>query len=65
MDRVVPFVFVLMQNRTIGHYRQVFAHIKRRYQRITNANLTPNNIVVDFELGMITAVETEVPQSSI
>jgi len=65
MDRVVPFVFVLMQNRTIGHYRQVFAHIKRRYQRITNANLAPNNIVVDFELGMITAVETEFPQSSI
>jgi hypothetical protein len=34
----LTIVFVLMQNRTIDHYRQVFAHIKRRYQRITNAS---------------------------
>lgn len=63
-DRVVPFVFVLMTGKEIGQYRQIFSHIKRRYNRITNNQLSPDRIISDFEIAMMNAAETEFPQSN-
>ncbi|CAC5369481.1 DMBT1 [Mytilus coruscus] len=62
-DRVIPFVYALMTDKHIGSYRQIMRHIKRRYRRLTNNDLSPQNIVSDFETGMITAAETEFPQA--
>lgn len=62
-DRVIPFVYALMTDKHIGSYRQIMRHIKRRYRRLTNNDLSPQNIVSDFETGMITAAETEIPQA--
>ncbi|CAG2206194.1 unnamed protein product [Mytilus edulis] len=61
-DRVIPFVYALMTDKHIGSYRQIMRHIKRRYRRLTNNDLSPQNIVSDFETGMITAAETEFPK---
>ena len=63
-DRVVPFVFVLVTGKEIGQYRQIFSHIKRRYNRITNNQLSPDRIISDFEIAMMNAAETEFPQSN-
>ncbi|CAC5420495.1 unnamed protein product [Mytilus coruscus] len=52
-----------MTDKHIGSYRQIMRHIKRRYRRLTNNDLSPQNIVSDFETGMITAAETEFPQA--
>ena len=62
-DRVIPLVFVLMHDRQIGTYRQVFSHIKRKFNRLTGNQLQPTNIITDFETGLITAAETEFPQA--
>ncbi|CAG2236469.1 unnamed protein product [Mytilus edulis] len=62
-DRVKPFVYALITDKHIGSYRQITRHIKRCYRRLTDNDLSPQNIVSDFETGMITAAETEIPQA--
>ncbi|CAG2208063.1 unnamed protein product [Mytilus edulis] len=64
-DRVIPFVFALMTTRQVGHYRQIFSHIKRKYARITNNPFAPLRIISDFEVAMTSAAETEFQHASI
>ncbi|KAL8606197.1 hypothetical protein ACOMHN_053469 [Nucella lapillus] len=58
---VVPFVHVLMERKTVGHYRQVFQALKAAVRRVTHHRLRPALVVYDFEEALHTAVETEFP----
>jgi hypothetical protein len=62
---VIPLAFCLLTGKTTGQYRQLFQHLKRRIRRITAHNFQPDSIVMDFEQGMITAVETELPATKV
>lgn len=62
---VVSLVTVLMTNRDIGSYRQVLQAIKRHVRNITHHQLRPQTVVCDFELALINAVETELPNGTI
>ncbi|CAC5421144.1 unnamed protein product [Mytilus coruscus] len=64
-DRVIPIVFALMTIIQVGHYRQIFAHIKRKFARLTNNQLAPLRIISDFEVALASAAETEFQQASI
>jgi len=61
--RVLPFVTVLMTKSTIGDYRHALQAIKRKEFCLTGHNWDPMAIVVDFEQSLITAVETELPNT--
>lgn len=58
---VIPLVFALLTNKTVGLYRQLFSHLKRYTRRVTGRALRPVNIVLDFEQAILLAVETELP----
>ena len=58
---VIPLVFCLTTHKTTGHYRQVIKHIKDEVRRATHRSLRPSHMVLDFEQGLMTAVETEMP----
>lgn len=62
---VIPFVHVLMAERTIGHYRQALQAVKTGVRRSTHHNWRPRLIVSDFELALRTAIETELPATRI
>ena len=61
--RVIPMVTALMTNRTIGHYRQVLQRIKRSVRRVTRHDWEPTAVVMDFEQALLSAVETELPNT--
>jgi hypothetical protein len=58
-NRVVHLASCLMTGKTIGQYRQVLKAIKRGIRLATGHRFKPRFIVCDFELSIITAVETE------
>ncbi len=60
---VIPFVHVLMEQRTIGHYRQVFQALKVAIRWVTYHNWLPQLVVCDFGNALKTALETEFPQA--
>ena len=62
---VIPFVHVLMAERTIGHYRQALQAVKTGVRRSTHHNWHPRLTVTDFELALRTAIETELPATRI
>lgn len=61
--RVLPFLTVLMTNKTIGDYRQILQAVKRKVLRLTGHTWEPASIVMDFEQALITAVETDLPNT--
>ena len=63
--RVLPLAIALMNNRTIGAYRQVLQTLKRRVWRNTTQHWEPEAVMMDFEQALITAVETELPQTRV
>eukprot|EP00058_Branchiostoma_floridae_P022020 XP_002607510.1 hypothetical protein BRAFLDRAFT_69941 [Branchiostoma floridae] len=64
-ERVVPFVMGLLAERTIGAYRQILLHVKARVRQVTRHHLRPRRVVMDFEVGLMTATETEFPRATI
>jgi len=58
---VIPLVFTLLTNKTVGVYRQLFNHVKLHTRRVTGRALRPGKIVLDFEQAILLAVETELP----
>ena len=45
---VLPLVHVLMEQRTIGHYRQVLQAVKVAIRQVTHHNWRPQLVVCDF-----------------
>ena len=64
--RVLPFVTALMENRTVGDYRQVLQAVQHKVLRLTGHDWEPAHIVMDFEQApLITAVETELQNTRV
>jgi len=63
--RPVPLVNCLMEARTIGHYRHVLQLVKRHVRRVTGHRWRPATVIYNFELGLITAIETELPKAHV
>ena len=61
--RVISIVTALMTNCTIGHYRQVLQRIKSGVRRVTRHDWEPTAVVMDFEQALLSAVETEFPDT--
>ncbi|CAH1242502.1 Hypp6779 [Branchiostoma lanceolatum] len=61
--RVIPFVMALMTSKTVGAYRQVLQHIKEKEREETGHDLSPEMIVSDFEVSIISSNETEFPDA--
>ncbi len=64
-DRVIPFVFCLLNGKQVGQYRQLLRHVKQKVRRETGHALRPRKVVCDFEASLIAAIETELPRSSV
>ena len=62
---VIPFVHVLMENKTVGAYRQVLQRLKRLVRRLAHQAWAPHRVITDFEVGLQTAVQTELPATTI
>lgn len=65
LGHVIPLVFCLLTGKTIGQYRQILQFLKSEVRRITHHRLRPRRIVLDFEQALMTALETELPTSTL
>jgi hypothetical protein len=65
LGHVIPLVFCLVTGKTIGQYRQIIQHLKSEVRRLTHRRLRPRRIVLDFEQALMTALETELPTSTL
>ena len=63
MGRVVPLVLALLTGKTVGQYRQVLAHVKRKVRWLTGNDWSPQRVIMDFKSSLLLAVETELPDS--
>lgn len=63
MGYVIPLAFCLSTGKTVGQYRQMFAHLKAQCRNLTGHRLRPRKFVLDFEISLKIALETEFPHS--
>ena len=63
MDRVLPFVMCLTTLKAVGVYRQLLSHIKAEIWVATGEAWRPQKVVLDFESSMLSALETELPET--
>ena len=63
--RVIPLVMCLMTGKTVAQYRQLLQHIKAEVRSVTGHNFRPRRVILDFEIALITAVETELPRANV
>ena len=60
-DRTVPLVFGLLSGKSTFIYRKFFRHIFRKIQNLGPENEI-ENIITDYERGVISAIETDYPK---
>ena len=63
LGRVVPLVMCLSTGKTVGQYRQILTHVKRKVQRVTGHRWRPQRVITDFESSLLLAIQTELPNS--
>ena len=54
----------MLRSKETGLYRQMLQQIKANVRRISGGDLLPAKVIYDFEVALITAIETEFPASS-
>lgn len=64
-DRVLPFAFCMLRSKETGLYREMFQQLSRHIRRISGHNFRPSRILCDFEISLISAIQTEFPQASL
>lgn len=64
-DRVLPLAFAMLRSKETGLYREMLQQIKANVSRISGGDLSPAKVICDFEIALITAIETEFPASSV
>uniref|UniRef100_A0AAV2J7G9 MULE transposase domain-containing protein n=1 Tax=Knipowitschia caucasica TaxID=637954 RepID=A0AAV2J7G9_KNICA len=62
---VIPLVTCMMGHRQVGHYRAVLKAIALHVRQISHRRWRPQKVVCDFEIALITALQSELPQVSI
>ena len=61
--RVLPFAMALLGGKTVGHYRQLLQHLKTKCREVTRHRFNPRQVITDFEVALVTALETELPNT--
>ncbi|KAI8490579.1 hypothetical protein Bbelb_318470 [Branchiostoma belcheri] len=61
--RVIPFVMALLVDKTVGAYRALLDHVQRKVRQESGHRLRPDQIVADFEVGLMAAYQTEFPEA--
>lgn len=64
-DRVLPFAFCMLRSKETALYREMFRQIRLHITRITGYCFQPSRILCDFEMSLISAIQTEFPQASL
>jgi hypothetical protein len=59
-NRLLPLVYVLMRRKTTSAYLRVFRALKAACQNL-GYQLLPDDIMTDFETGLIPAIQQEFP----
>ena len=59
--RVITLASCLLSGKSSAHYKQVLQVLKQNVRQLTGSHLRPMRVVCDFEIGIISAVETELP----
>jgi len=62
---VIPLCFSLVSGKTVGQYRQILQHIAGRIRTVCHRRWRPVTVVCDFEIALITALQTELPRTRI
>lgn len=62
---VIPLCFALLSGKTIGHYRQVLAHVAAQVNLKCHRPWNPVNAISDFEVALVAALQTELPQTRV
>jgi hypothetical protein len=63
--RVIPLVSCLLGGKTVGHYRQILQTLKAKVRQVTGHSLRPKRVICDFELAVMSAVETDLPTAKV
>ena len=63
--RVLPLAMCLASGKTVAHYRQFVKHIYRQVYTVTHQHLAPRTVICDFEMALITALRTELPDTNV
>jgi len=64
-DTVVPLCFCLLSGKTVGHYRQLLLHVRRKLRQLGHRTWHSQNVICDFEVALITAIHTELPRTRV
>jgi hypothetical protein len=59
MGSVIPLCFCLVTGKTTAQYRQILQYVQVKVRRASGRRWQPTTAVCDFELSLITAIETE------
>jgi hypothetical protein len=59
-NRLLPLVYVLMSRKTMSAYVRMFQALKRSCQNL-GVQLQPDDLMTDFETGLIPAIQQEFP----
>ena len=62
---VIPLVHVLMDTKTVAHYRHVFQETQARVRALTHHRWRPGMVITDFEIALQTAVRGEFPATAV
>jgi len=62
---VIPMCFCLLSDKTIAQYRQVLSHVAAKVRANSRRPWRPTNVICDFEIAMITSLQTELPHTRI
>ena len=66
MTAVIPLCFCLATGKTVGHYRQILVAVRNSIRMYTGHRWQqPDLVICDFEISLINAVETELPNARI
>lgn len=66
LTAVIPLCFCLATGKTVGHYRQILAAVRNSIRMYTGHRWHhPDLVICDFEISLISAVETELPNARI
>lgn len=64
-DRVLPMSFCMLSSKSTALYREMFQQLKNHVKRLTGNDLTPTRAVCDFEISLITSIQSEFPQTTV
>ena len=64
-ERVLPLAFCMLGSKATGLYHEMLQQLKRHVMRLTSNDLTPARTVCDFEISLMSAIQSEFPGTTL